>query len=231
MIRDATFKAYVYPGQEPTPAYSLPAQRPFTRSALRPDHNTRRCSDWLQILSWNPGPARGSDPGTLASHLSGPRHVECVQEAVGFVSNRSLAENFHVITKHAVLLIKDTFDSGHTCTPIQVPSTHRYSSLAEHGRHPQISPPDPGCQYFTVPNMHINNVFAKKAIRGRAPDPSYSYFTVAKHAHQQRVRQTQICLYRPASLGARLMPQAREVVLKGDFKKGAVREPNSPWWL
>ena len=114
-IRKETLEAHLYPVQEPTPAHSLPTQRPFTPSALRPHHNNRRCSDSLHILSWNPGSARGSDPSTLANHLNGPRHAVCVQEGAGFVSFRSLTENFHVITTHhcAVLLNKDTFDSGY----------------------------------------------------------------------------------------------------------------------
>ena len=60
------------------------------------------------------------------------RHVVCVQEGAGFVTDSSLAENFHVITQHhcAVLLNKDTSKHGHTCTPIQVPSAHKYSSWA-----------------------------------------------------------------------------------------------------
>ena len=66
--------------------------------ALRSDQRNRRQTDKLQILFWNPGPARGSDPSLLASQLNGPWHVICVQERSCFVADGSLAENFHVIT-------------------------------------------------------------------------------------------------------------------------------------
>ena len=92
----------------------------------------RRQTDKLQVLSWNPEPARASDPRTLADHFHGTWHVICVQEGAGFVTNRSLAENFHVITQHhcAAVLNKDTFAPDFTCTPIQIPCSLRYSSWA-----------------------------------------------------------------------------------------------------
>ena len=57
-----------------------------------------------------------SDPSLFASHLNGPWHVVCEQKGAGFVTDRSLAENFHVITKHhcAVLLSKDTLELDYT---------------------------------------------------------------------------------------------------------------------
>ena len=50
------------------------AQR-STGPALRPDQRNRRLTEKLQILSWNPCPARGSDPSTQATHLNGAWHV------------------------------------------------------------------------------------------------------------------------------------------------------------
>ena len=131
-IRELTLKAHLYPRHELKPNHSLTVQRPYTQSALLPGRDNRRCSDRLQILSCDPGPARGSDPRALASHLNGPWHVVCVQEEAGWVTDRSLAENFYVITKHhcAVLIHKETFETGYTCTPIQVPCAHRYYSWA-----------------------------------------------------------------------------------------------------
>ena len=93
--------------KDPTPAHFSPVQRWFSQSASRPDHNNRGCSDRLQILSWNPGPAIGSltlAPWQVTSMGLGPWFV-CRK-----VTDRSLAENFHVITKRhcAVHLNKDT---------------------------------------------------------------------------------------------------------------------------
>ena len=53
----------------------------------------------------------------------------------GIVTDRSLAENFYVITQHhcAVLLNKDTFARDFTCTPIQDPRSLTYSSWAVEG--------------------------------------------------------------------------------------------------
>ena len=123
-------------------------------------------TDKLQIHSWHPGPARGSDPSLLASHLNGPWRVICVQEGSAFVSDSSLAENFHVVTQlhGAVLFNKDTFTRDFSCTPIKDPCSLRCSSWAVEGmvvtgRFRRA--PDPSCAYFTVANVHINNECAK----------------------------------------------------------------------
>ena len=62
--------------------------------ALGSDKHSGRPTDKLQILSWNPGPARGSDQRALADRLNGPWHIICIQEAAGFVTSSSLAEKF-----------------------------------------------------------------------------------------------------------------------------------------
>ena len=85
-------------------------------------------------------------------------------------------------------------------------------------------PPDPACQYFTVANVHVNNVFAKKAIRGRAPDPSCSYFTVANvHINSECAKRRSVCIAL-LLLVRDLCLKLGEVVLTDDFNKGAVRE-------
>ena len=103
--------------------------------ALCSDQRSRRPTDKLQILPRNPGLARGLDPSLLASHLDGPWHVVNVQEGAGFVTDSSLAENFHVINQHhcVVLRNKDTFARDCSCTAIQVPCSLRCSSLAIKG--------------------------------------------------------------------------------------------------
>ena len=135
--------------------------------ALKSDQRCRRPTDKLQILSWNPVPARGSDPSLLASHLNGPWHVICVQGESGFVTDSSLAENFHVITQHhcAVLLNKDTFTRDFSCTPIRVPCSLRQSTWAVEGMVVTgkfRTAPDQSCSHFTVANVHINNECARR---------------------------------------------------------------------
>ena len=95
--RRATLISHLYYACEPAPEFL--DQSPRQSPALKSDQR-RRPTDKLQNLSWNPGRARGSDPSLLASHLNGPWHGICVQEGSGFVTESSLAENFHVITQH-----------------------------------------------------------------------------------------------------------------------------------
>ena len=66
-------------------------------------------TDWqAPDFSWNPGPARGSDPRAVADHVDGPWRIICIQEGTVFVTGSSLAENFHVAVQHhwAVLFNK-----------------------------------------------------------------------------------------------------------------------------
>ena len=91
----------------------------------------------------------------------------CVQEGSDFVTDRSLAENFHVITEHpcVVLLNKDTFTRDFTSTPIHVPCSLRYSKWAVEGMVVTGKfrrAPDPSCFYFTVANIQTNNQCAKR---------------------------------------------------------------------
>ena len=138
-------------------------------SALRTDQRRQRQTDKLQILSWNAGFARGSDPSLLASHLNGPWHVICIQEGSCFVTDSSLAENFHVTTQHhcAVLVHQDTSARDFSCTPIQVRSSLRFSSRGAEG------------------------MVAFGQFR-RAFDPSCAFFQGCQRSHRQRVRQAEV---------------------------------------
>ena len=76
------------------------------------------------------------EPQSVSSRLKSSEWLVargfCVQEEAGFVTGRSLAKNFYVITQHhcAVHFDKDTSESDLTCTPIQVHCAHRYFSWA-----------------------------------------------------------------------------------------------------
>ena len=158
--RHATLASHLYANREPAPEEQSPRRSPGL--ALRSDQRSRRLTDRQQLLSWNPGPARGSYPSLLASHLNLPWHVVNVQEAPA----SSPRENFHVITQHhrVVLLNKDTFARDYSCTAIQVPCSLRCSSWAIKGMvvtRKFCRVPDPSCSYFTVANIHINNECAK----------------------------------------------------------------------
>ena len=109
--RYATLVSHLHADWEPAPVFLEQLSRRSPGPALGPDQRSRRQSDKFQVLSWNPGPARGKDPRALAAHLNGQRHIICIQEGAGFVTGSSLAENVHVATQRhcAVLLNKDTF--------------------------------------------------------------------------------------------------------------------------
>ena len=119
---------------------------------LGADQCSWRTADKFQILSWNPGPARGSDQRAL-----GTWHIICVQEAADFVTSSSLEENFYIANQlHcAVVLNIDTFlrsvrahlrfmgGRGYGC-PWQVPpnTTSTTSAQKENGLY-CTAPPDP----------------------------------------------------------------------------------------
>ena len=75
--RRATLISHLYNDCEPAPEFLDQSPRRSPGPAVQPDQRRRR-TDKLQILSWNPGPAMGSDPSALACHLNGPWHVICV---------------------------------------------------------------------------------------------------------------------------------------------------------
>ena len=123
--RRATLISQLYNDCEPAPEFLDRSPGRSPGPALKSDRSK-------QILSWNPGLASGSDLSLLASLLNGPWHVIFVQELSGFVTDSSLAENFHVVTQHhcAVLLNNDTFKYDISCTPFQIPCSLRYATWA-----------------------------------------------------------------------------------------------------
>ena len=67
--------------REPAPEFLEQSPRRSPGPALCSDQRSWRQTDKLQILSWNPGPALGSEPRALADHLNGLWHVIGVQES------------------------------------------------------------------------------------------------------------------------------------------------------
>ena len=199
--RHDTLISHLYADREQAPEFLEQSPRRSSGPALRSDQRNRRQTDKLQVLSWNPGPARATDWSMLATHLIGPWPVVCVQEGAGFVTDSSLAENFYVITQHhcAVLLKKDTFARDFTCTLIQVPC-----SLM--------------CCSWAVEGMAVTGKFS------RAPDPSCSNFTVANvHINNECAKRRSVCIVL-LLLIRDLCMQHSAVILTGDFTKGAERE-------
>ena len=83
--RHATLISHFYADREPPHEFLEQSPLRSRGPALHSEWRSRRPTDKLQILSWNPGPARGSDPSLLSSHLKGPWHVICIQS--GLVSS------------------------------------------------------------------------------------------------------------------------------------------------
>ena len=169
------------PGQRVPGSFAPPVSRPCLEirpAQLAPDRQVAN-------LSWNPGPARGSDPSLLASHLNGPWHVIYVQEGSGFVTDSSLAENFYVITQHhcAVLLNQGHVHARHLLYHVSNPmfSAVRDMGCCRHGGHWQVT-------------------------QGTRPVVLLLY--CREHPRQQRVRQAEVRLYCPAPLGLGLVSRA-----------------------
>ena len=101
----------------------------------------------LQVLSWNPGPVRDSNPSAVAGHLNGPWHVVCVQEGLDLSAITPRRRTSTRFAKHhcAVLLDKDSSEDGYTCTPIQVPCAFQDSTWALEGKERSGRPSDPVC--------------------------------------------------------------------------------------
>ena len=88
--------------------------------------------------------------------------VICVQEGSGFVTDSSLQENFHVVTRHhsAVLLNEDAFKCDISCTPCSL----RYETLAVEGMAVTrrfFRAPDQSC-CIAIANIHFNTECAKR---------------------------------------------------------------------
>ena len=134
-----------------------------------------------------------------------------------------------MITKHhcAVLVNKDTFDSGYTCTPIQVSCTPGilplpFEGMVVTGKFRR--PPDPCVSVLHSRKCAHQQRVCKKAIRGRALDPSCSDFTVANvHINNECAKPRSVCIAL-LLLVRDLCLKLGEVVLTGAFKKGAARE-------
>ena len=75
--RHATLISHLFADREPVPEFLDQSPRRSLGLALHSGHRSWRQIDKHQILSWNPGPARGSDLSLLFSHLNGPWHVIC----------------------------------------------------------------------------------------------------------------------------------------------------------
>ena len=88
--RHATLISHLYANRELAPEFLEQSPRRSLGLALRSDQRSWRLNDKLQSLSWNPGPAQGSDPSLLATHRTGPWHVICVQEGADFVPTVAL---------------------------------------------------------------------------------------------------------------------------------------------
>ena len=186
--------AHLYHDREPPPDHSLLEPPRYSAPTLRSGGRRISCNS----SRGTPAPQEGRtrkrvDPRTLASHLDGPWRVVCVQEGAGFVTDRSLAENFYC----AVLLNKDTFERGHTCAPIQVPCSLRYSSWAVEG-------------------MVVTGKFRRA--------PSCLLLHGCEHPCRQRMRKKKAirvhCVISPRPICA----SSSLWFFYGDFNKGAERE-------
>ena len=80
-------------------------------SYLQDDRNNPRRPDRLSLLSWNPGPARGSWDAFIG-RVVGPRQIIALQEAADYVQHPSLHARFAVTSFRgcAILFSRNTFE-------------------------------------------------------------------------------------------------------------------------
>ena len=66
----------------------------------------------ISILSWNPGPRRGT-PGAVEKHIAGKWHIIAPEEAVEYLQHEYLTTHFYIfhLAGCGVLFNKDTFHS------------------------------------------------------------------------------------------------------------------------
>ena len=129
----------------------------------------------LSILSWNPGPRRGT-PGAIEKHIAAKWHIIASQEAIEYLEHECFMNHFYIthFAGCAVLLNKDTFHSD-----IWVYSVYTYDTrtgqqqVVKEGqsgwvlqavisRAPFRRIPRNGNSDFTMMSLHINNKYAKK---------------------------------------------------------------------
>ena len=96
----AVLQAHLLSMHEPAPSFSSPRPHGRDQLPLSGCNNRLRCTDRLQIFSWNRGPVWSDNISAVANRMDGPYHVVCVQEGVVFTSCRALEESFHVVTAH-----------------------------------------------------------------------------------------------------------------------------------
>ena len=160
--RHATLFSDLYADREPAPDFLDQSLRRAGGLALRSDQRNLRQTDKLPIISWNPGLARGSDSSLLASYINVPWRVISVQERSGFVTDSSLAENFHVITQHhsAVLLCARLLVDADPVFKTLTYSSWAVEGMVVTGKFRRAL--DPSCAYLTVASVHINDEYAKR---------------------------------------------------------------------
>ena len=133
--RHATLVTHLFPDQEPPPEFLKKSPRRSHGSALGSHQHSWRLTDKIQILSWNPGPARGCDQRGLADHLHGPWHIICIQEGAGFVNGSFIEEK--ILHRPPAPLHRapqqEHFCAGLLARSVQVPRMHTCASWAVEG--------------------------------------------------------------------------------------------------
>ena len=138
--RHAAEVSHLCTDQEPTREFLQQSPRRCHGPALGTDQHSRRLTDKLQILSWNPGPARGFRSTRFGKpRQRTPQHMICFQAGAHFGPP--------VPSRRTSVSPPNTFP----CTPIQVPCSLKYSSWAVEGmvvtanfaKRPTRRPPTP----------------------------------------------------------------------------------------
>ena len=169
---------------------------PEYRFTSRPNQLLERTR--ISILSWNPGPRRGT-PGAIEKHIAGKWHTIALQKAIEYLHHDSFTNSFH-ISHHAgcaVLFNKDTFYPDVRVSSVHINDTKNglqqvvregeagWVFLAAVSRAAFRRVLRNSTPFFTMMSLRINNHYAKR--RGIAKNVLFAVRTVLCQEQVDRV--------------------------------------------
>ena len=89
----------------------------------------------ISILSWNPGPRRGT-PGAIEKHIAGKWHIIAPEEAVEYLQHEYLTTHFYIshFAGCGILFNKDTFHSDLRVSSVFVYNTKSGQQVIKEGQ-------------------------------------------------------------------------------------------------
>ena len=134
--------SHLYSECEPVAEFLDRVPRLSPGPAWRTHQSNRRPTDKLQSLSWNPGPACGSDPSLLAGGV--------------WLCHRQLPATW----SSTRIPLSTTSHEHRFRFHVRCVTRRGLEGMAHTDKFRRA--PDQSCSYFTIANIHINNECAKR---------------------------------------------------------------------